>query len=273
MTDSPLRRLGGRRSRIVLPALLPVMFSAQAVLAQAQSQTPSAVFAATVAEQATSNTAAQRTQVRISQLSDQTSELLGQYRLTTQQLDRVTAYNENLAHLINDQEQEEASIKKQLEDFVVVEQGIVPLMLEMIDALDHFIDLDLPFQLQERRDRIARLRANMDKADITISEKYRQIMDAYMVETDFGRTVEAYIDTLPVDGEPTEVDVLRVGRTLLAYQTPDRAKTGFYDPASKTWKPLPDQYRSAVTEGLRIARRQAAPDLLRLPVSAPEDLR
>ena len=268
MTVESGRRSRGRSLWRVLPVFLPALFVGQAAFAQ----TPSALLDATVSEQASSNTQAQRSQVRISQLADETSELLGQYRLATQQLDRVTAYNENLTRLISDQEQEKVSIQHQLEDFVVVEQGIVPLMLEMIDALDKFIELDLPFQLDERRDRVARLRENMDKADITISEKYRQIMDAYLVETDFGRTIEAYIDTLPVDGVPTQVDVLRVGRTLLAYQTPDRAATGFFDPGSRTWQALPDEYRSAVTEGLRVARRQAAPDLLRLPVSAPEDL-
>jgi Protein of unknown function (DUF3450) len=265
-SQRPFRRPPSWRARCVLAVALPAAVPA---FAQPAAQ----LLDATVSTQVSSDSAAQSSQLRISQLADETSELLGRYRLATQQLDRVTAYNDNLTRLISDQEQEKASIKRQLEDFVVVEQGIVPLMIEMIDALEQFISLDLPFQLDERMDRVARLRDNMDKADITISEKYRQIMDAYMIETDFGRTIEAYVDTLPVDGVPTEVDVLRVGRTLLAYQTPDRAATGFFDPSTKTWQPLPDEYRTAVTEGLRVARRQAAPDLLRLPVSAPEDLR
>ena len=126
----------------------------------------------------------------------------------------------------------------------------------------------MPFQLDERVDRVRRLRDNMDAADITISEKYRQIMDAYLVETDFGRTVEAYIETLEIDGTPTQVDILRVGRVLLAYQTPDRTATGYFDLDTRSWAPLSDDYRLAVTQGLRIARRQAAPDLLRLPVHA-----
>ena len=68
----------------------------------------------------------------------------------------------------------------------------------------------------------------------------------------------------------TQVDFLRVGRVLLAYQTQDRARTGFWNKQSRQWEPLPDSYRNAVTQGLRIARKQAAPDLLRLPVPAAE---
>ena len=108
----------------------------------------------------------------------------------------------------------------------------------------------------------------MDKADITISEKYRQIMDAYLIETDFGRTTETYSGNLSIDGSETQVDFLRVGRILLAYQTRDRARSGFWNKQTRQWESLPDSYRNDISLGLRIARKQAAPDLLRLPVPA-----
>jgi len=234
----------------------------------AQGQQPTSVLDRSVRTQATIDGEAKKVQVRISQLSDQTNELLGEYRVTTQQLDRVRIYNDNLSRLVADQEAEKASIQQQLEDFVIVEQGIVPLMLEMIDALEQFIRLDMPFQLDERNDRVTRLRGNMDKADITVSEKYRQIMDAYLIETDFGRTTETYAGNLNIDGGDTQVDFLRVGRILLAYQTRDRARSGFWNKQSQQWEQLPDSYRNDITQGLRIARKQAAPDLLRLPVPA-----
>jgi len=245
------------------------IFSAIVFLGQTSwAQAPQALLDATVQEQAQSDSDAVRSQLRISQLADETTELLGEYRLALQQLDRVRIYNDNLAALVADQEAEAGDIRQQLDDFTNTEQGIVPLMFNMISALEQFIDLDMPFQLGERVDRVRRLRDNMDSADITISEKYRQIMDAYLVETDFGRTVEAYIDTLEIDGAPTQVDILRVGRVLLAYQTLDRSATGYFDLDTRSWEPLSDEYRAAVTQGLRIARRQAAPDLLRLPVHA-----
>lgn len=253
-------------ARCRLPAVCWAVLQATLGWAQALQ----AVLDEIVQTQALSDADAIRSQLRISQLADETTELLGEYRLTLQQLDRVRIYNDNLAALVADQEADKASIRQQLEDFVVVEQGIVPLMFNMIEALEQFIALDMPFQLRERVDRVRRLRDNMDASDITISEKYRQIMDAYVIETDFGRTAEAYVDTLEIEGAPTQVDVLRIGRVLLAYQTPDRAQTGFFNLDTRAWEPLPDEYRAAITQGLRIARRQAAPDLLRLPVHAPE---
>ena len=39
-----------------------------------------------------------------------------------------------------------------------MERQITPLTLKMIDSLGQFVNLDLPFLLDERRQRVARLR-------------------------------------------------------------------------------------------------------------------
>ncbi len=213
-----------------------------------------------------------RTQIRIGQLADQTQELLGEYRVTLQQLDRLRLYNAHLQRLVNDQEREKADIHRQLTDFEVVEKEIVPLMQDMIETIDRFVQADVPFLPDERGDRLQHLRDNMDRSDMTISEKYRQIMSAYQIETDYGRTMETYEGRLDVDnsGVQREVDFLRIGRILLAYQTLDREYTGFWNKITGHWEELPNEYRRHITEGLRIARKQAAPNLLKLPVSSPE---
>jgi hypothetical protein len=218
-----------------------------------------------LSEQRSSVQDARRSQARIAQLADQTSDLLGEYRVVIQRLDRVRIYNENLAALVRDQEREKADIERQLTSFQEVQQEIVPLMFEMIDDLARFIELDMPFQLDERRGRVELLREIMEQSDVTVSERYRQIMNAYQIEADFGRTTEAYEGTL---GD-RQVDFLRVGRILLAYQTPDRAETGFWNKNTRQWE-VANDFRNDVVEGLRIARQQAAPNLLRLPVPAPE---
>jgi hypothetical protein len=247
------------------------VIAAAAFLAAAPVPAEEQTLRATVDVQSQIDRDAARSQVRISQLADQTQELLGEYRVALQRLDQLRIYNSHLQTLVDDQEEEKASINQQLEDFGDVEQGIVPLMIDMIDELEQFVRLDMPFQLEERTERIRRLRDNFDRADITISEKYRQIMEAYQIEASFGRDIEAYTGKLPDTGQ--EVDFLRVGRILLAYQSPDRAETGFWNKNTGQWEPLPDSYRASITQGLRIARKQAAPDLLRLPVTAPEDAR
>lgn len=221
--------------------------------------------------QRSADDSAAQAQVRISQLADETTGLIGDYRVTTQQLDRTQIYNQNLEKLVADQEQEKVRIQQDLENFVETRQDIVPLMQSMIDTLSRFVELDMPFLLEERTERIGRLRDNMDRADITIAEKYRQIMDAYQIEANFGRDTEAYTGPLQLgDGAERQVDFLRVGRILLAYQTADGAETGFWNKIEGQWEELPDEYRRAINDGLSIARQQTAPQMLKIPVPAAE---
>ena len=208
-------------------------------------------------------------QEKITDLSVETQELLGEYRLVLQQIDRLIAYNDYVERLITDQEEQIVNINRQLQDFALIERGIVPLMLESIETLDRFIDLDVPFLLEERKDRVNRLRVIMNESDITVSEKFRQIMDAYQIETSFGSDIEAYTGFLDINGESRQVDFLRIGRTSLTYQTPDQKKTGFWNKQTQQWEDLPRKYTDYVKEGLRIAKKQITPDLIQLPVEAP----
>lgn len=208
-------------------------------------------------------------QEKITDLSVETQELLGEYRLVLQQIDRLIAYNDYVERLITDQEEQIVNINRQLQDFALIERGIVPLMLESIETLDRFIDLDVPFLLEERKDRVNRLRVIMNESDITVSEKFRQIMDAYQIETSFGSDIEAYTGFLDINGESKQVDFLRIGRTSLTYQTPDQKETGFWNKQTQQWENLPRKYTDYVKEGLRIAKKQITPDLIQLPVEAP----
>ena len=209
-------------------------------------------------------------QEKITDLSIETQELLGEYRLVLQQIDRLIAYNDYVERLITDQEEQIIDINRQLQEFALIERGIVPLMLESIETLDRFIDLDVPFLLEERKDRVNRLRVIMNESDITVSEKFRQIMDAYQIETSFGSDIEAYTGFLEIDGENRQVDFLRIGRTSLTFQTPDQNQTGFWNKQTQEWEDLPRKYTDHVKEGLRIAKKQITPDLIQLPVEAPK---
>ena len=259
-----------RPRRMRLRALLLACFVTVPSLTPTFAQQGERLLNSTLQTQATVDTASRRSQVTVAQLADQRNDLLADYRVATQQLDRLTIYNGNLRRLVADQDLEKQSIARQLEEFGDVEKGIVPLMYEMIDALDTFVTLDMPFSRRERAERIVRLRENMESSDFTVSEKYRQIMEAYQIETGYGRTIEAYSGSLPVDGEERTVDLLRIGRIVLAYQTPDQSHTGVWDKESKQWIDVSDDYRRTVSDGLRIAKKQAAPTLLRLPVAAAE---
>lgn len=211
-------------------------------------------------------------QDRISNLARQTQDLLGEYRSVVRETESLKIYNDNLQKVVDDQRAEVESINRQLAGLEETNRGVIPLMLEMIDSLGRIVAADIPFRLEERQARVERLRNMMDQAEVTASEKYRRVMEAFQGELEFGRTTEAYSDTLPTTGQT--VEFLRVGRTLLVYQTSDNSVTGWFNPRTRRFEELQDdRFRLEVKKGLAIARNEKAPDLVMLPVPGPEAAR
>jgi hypothetical protein len=219
------------------------------------------------------NEAAVAAQKRVETLADETDELLSKYRTALKQIDSLDAYNRQMRDLLNAQEAELVSLDDQLERVQSVGRSVTPLMMRMIEALDQFVQLDVPFLPKERAERVGGLRNLMDRADVTTAEKFRQIMEAYQIENEYGRTIEAYRASLELEGRETTVDFLRFGRIALVYQSLDEAQQGVWSQEERAWVPLDSSYRSSIREGLRIARKAAAPDLVRLPLPAPADAR
>jgi hypothetical protein len=140
----------------------------------------------------------------------------------------------------------------------------------MIDVIAQFVELDIPFLPEERHARVVQLQTLMERADVTISEKYRRILEAYQVETEYGRTIEAYQGDMTMADNTRTVDFLRIGRVSLYYLTLDGQEVGMWDKKSKQWIQLDDSYRQSVDQALKVASKQLPPDLLVLPVNAVE---
>jgi hypothetical protein len=227
------------------------------------------VLDATVQAEKKINDQSAQSQKRVSSLARQTQDLLTEYRSVVRETEAMKIYNDNLERVVTDQRNEIQSINRQLAELESTNRGVVPLMLDMIEALQRIVEADIPFRIEERRERVDRLRNMMDQAEVTASEKYRRVMEAYQGELEFGRTTEAYSDTLP--GTEQTVDFLRVGRTLLVYQTSDNTTTGWFNTRTRSFEELnDDRFRLEVKKGLSIARNEKAPDLVMLPVPAPE---
>jgi len=209
-----------------------------------------------------------QSQGRVDKLSDETDLLATEYRAVLKQTDALLIYNRQITGLVDSQDQEMASLRAQIDDVELVAREIIPLMLQTISALEAFVELDVPFLQEERSARIAELHELMERSDVTDAERFRRILEAYQIENEYGRTIEAYSDELELDGKNRIVDFLRVGRTTLIYQTRDGSEAGVWDQDARAWKPVSGDYKSAIRQGLMIARKQAAPDMLRLPVQA-----
>ncbi len=224
-----------------------------------------------VAVRKEANTEGVASQTRIDDVSAETESLFTQYQNALAQIDSIRVYNGQMRRLIGFQEDEIASLREQVDRVEIVGRSVTPLMLRMIEAIDATVRLDIPFLEKERADRIKELRKLMGRADVSNAEKYRQIMEAYQTESEYGRTIEAYRSTLVLGGTEVKVDLLRFGRIALVYQTLDGKEAGVWNQETRAWEGLDSSYRTAIKEGLKIARKQSAPDLIRLPIPVPSE--
>ncbi|TYK66655.1 DUF3450 domain-containing protein [Colwellia echini] len=240
-----------------------------ALLSSAILILPSHAVENSLEQQESINKSAAASQNKIDTLAETTLSDFQKYRLAEQRLESLTIYNQQMAKLVQSQESEITSINKQINEIDGIETGALPLMLQMTNTLSELLNADIPFLKEERKERIETLVELIDRADVSAGEKYRRIMEAYQVEMEYGRTIEAYRGIIVVDNAPRTVDFLRFGRVGLYYQTLDGNESGKWDSSTKSWKVVNDDYRTSIRDGLRIARKQMPPELLTLPVNSP----
>jgi len=209
-------------------------------------------------------------QQRVDALDDATQKMLTEYRRALSDAESYQTYSEQLEAQVQSQNEEKAAIEQQLLEIETTSREVLPLMQKMLDTLEQFVALDVPFLLEERSKRVATLKEMMARADVTISEKYRRILEAYQVEMDYGRTIEAYEGELAGEGDPRTVQFLRVGRVTLLYQTLDGRETGYWDADRKGWVVAPE-YGASFKEGIGVAKKARAPEMLIVPVPAPKE--
>jgi len=215
-------------------------------------------------------TAAKESQARIDKLDDERNELLEEYKSVNKVIEGLKVYNAQVEKRIANQESNIATLDESIAQALEMKRQITPLMVRMLEGLETFVALDVPFHMQEREERLAFYRDAMDDPDISDSEKFRQVLDGYQYESEYGRKIDAYTDTINLNGAEVNVNVLRIGRIALVAQTKDEATTLAWDNRARTWEVLPNSYRNAVRSGIRIARNQATIDMMMMPVPAPE---
>ena len=211
----------------------------------------------------------QSSQEMVDKIVQQTRSLEDKYRASLKEIEGLLIYNQLLDLQIENQERVMIDLEKSIVMVSIINRQIIPVMTKMIESLEQFISLDVPFLKEERTNRVKNLKEIMIRQDVTVAEKYRKVTEAYQIENDYGRTIETYKDTLEVDGATLELDFLRVGRISLMYQSVDGKVSGVWNQKTQSWEDAQNS-RNQIKMGLRIAKKMVPPDLVILPVDSPE---
>ncbi len=214
---------------------------------------------------------AQQSQERINNVVEGTRSLEDQYRAINKEIDGLKVYNRLMRAQVEGQLATLDDIGLSMDQVDVINRQIFPLMERMIDGLEQSVNLDIPFLLDERRERVANLEEIMERSDVSVAEKFRKVMEAYQIENEFGWTSEHFTQSLTIDDITRSYNMLRIGRIGLYFQSDDAKVTGRWDNQERQWV-MDDSSRNEIRKGLRMARQLIAPELINIPVPAAEAL-
>lgn len=221
-------------------------------------------------EQAKAHYAAVKSQSKIDSLFEQTQELLAEYRGVVDETEERKVYNDHLEGLVNDQVARINSLQEQIDSIEDTKRGITPLMYRMIDTLEQFIELDVPLNIEARRKRVDRLKSVMKRSDVTVSEQFRLVLEAYEIENAYGSTIKSETAKIDVNGTEVTVDKFNLGRTVLLAVSLDQKSAWRWNNESRQWDELGDEYLSSAVLAVRMANKITPFDLIKLPVVAAE---
>jgi len=246
------------KTAIPLVLLLTLSWSCQALAGNVKKQIEAPVHKAVGIEQ---NTQAQAAQWR----TEKDKKTL-EFEALEKELDMVEQERDTEAArktaLISDITQ----TTKQLADIAEIESQMAPYLVDLLDDLKTLNSKDLPFLQAERQKRIQALEELNANPEAPVSEKFRKLMEALLVETEYGTTIEAYQQTIPLSGEQTLVNIFRLGRLRLFYQTLDKRQCGFFNPAQKAWQPLEDAYLKTIQAAMDMGSKRKPVEMLTLPL-------
>lgn len=208
----------------------------------------------------------QVTQKAREQWRDDHARLMTRYEQLVSDQNRLAAEHSALQESIQSSRRKIAEKEKQLAHIEEVRTQIEPFLQAGLVRLKAMVDDDLPFLSEERTERIQRLEGLLADPELAISERFRKLMEALLVEAEYGNTIEVYQQTIAVNNAQMLVNIFRLGRISLFYQTLDQTQCGFFDVAANSWQPLEAAHNRAIGAAIDMGAKRKPVELLSLPV-------
>lgn len=209
---------------------------------------------------------AEDTQTKRDEWATERTELEGRYRAGKANVDwleqRLEVERQRAAAL----DDRVSELQRRLEESSRLQASIQDSMVVVLRRLEEVVAEDLPFLPQERQMRLQSVRQEMAKPEVNSAEKLRRLLEAMLVEAQYGETVEVTQDRIMLDGVETFVDQLRVGRLALFWRTPDGAQVGTWDPVTRDYVTLPSGESRTIQRAMEMATRMRPVQIMSLPL-------
>jgi len=156
--------------------------------------------------------------------------------------------------------------QRRLRESLRLREGLLVWLQSVSERMEKVAALRLPFLSRERERRLEDLNGVLADPYTSLDEQFRRVFEVLLVEAEFGHSSEVYRDSISVDGEEFQVDLLRVGRLALFFRTLDGKRAGMFDPETKQFCWLESAALNGISRAFAVVRRETAPEMVTLPV-------
>lgn len=243
-----------------------IFFTVISVNAQVVDDNPEKLVDETIQKQSLTIESLQVAQEKIDKLDAESKKLTNEYKDTVVEYEILNRYDNQLQKITESQAEEIKNLLDQIDSLDETNKYVLPLLERMVFTLRDLIELDIPFLLDERILRLEELESILYQANFSTAEKFRKIYEAYQIENEYGRTIEAYSGNININGVNLAAQFFRLGRLNLFYMTPDQDETGYWNKDTNSWLHLGGKYSDEIDSALKVAYKQAPPDFITLPV-------
>lgn len=159
-----------------------------------------------------------------------------------------------------------AELGRRLRESARLQTVIQDTLNVVLGRLEKVVARDLPFLPAERQGRLEALRRLNSQPDTPPAEKLRRLLEALLIEAQYGETVEVAPGTVAVDGREIHADILRIGRLAMYWRSPDGKLVGTWDPGRKAWVTLDDKHNRVISRSMEMASRMRPTEIVSLPL-------
>ncbi len=207
-----------------------------------------------------------QTQKEAEQWREERKELTARYERLSEENRRLSEQSGKLEEEVDAARTRIDRKERQLADIEQLSEDIGPFLEEVVSRIRDLDDEAPPFLAEERKNRYERIDAMMDDPQTPVSERYRKVMEALLVEAEYANTIEVYRETIDIGERSLLADIFRLGRISLFYQSLDGQESGWFNVAENRWEALPRSHNRAIGTAIDIGARRQPAELLSLPL-------
>jgi hypothetical protein len=208
----------------------------------------------------------QNTQKKTEQWQDLKSDLTMRYDKLRYENEALNKTNKILIKEEKKHRVLNKSLREEKKENLRIQKEMLPFLMSVQEHLQTLIENDIPFLQTERKNRLNKLKKLMEDIDVTIAEKFRKVMEALLIEAEYGNTIEVYQEKVSLDGNQILGNVFRLGRISMFFLLFDKSKAAVFNVQENKWVSLDEQYIPAITSGVEMASKQRSVELISLPL-------